>query len=294
MWINKSTMLAASVVLGGALVSGAAWLRRGELVVEAPLTQDERHRVVSPGSANARPTIDAALTGSVGHGFAFADFDDDGRLDVYVADPHRRLTRTQDCTVCHNVPEGFHPSRPQVRHRSASSLGNVTLRPWRDDYRVDQGDVLRFRLKLAGRDPEAAEHVVGPGGQISKLWSLGIDMNVRGMTSQEIKRQVVQELRRHLTDLELQLVKVDGGRLVAVKPEDCPVVDVAIAGFSSRVVVSVGGEGSVIDGVDGRAQASTGASIDQRLRGQEERLKALEAKLDRVLEAIEKQAARTR
>lgn len=377
MWIGKTTVTAIVVTVGGALASGTAWLARDERAGQRGSTMPAK---VAREGAPAGPTDVLAANSNAaaanGSGIALLDYDGDGRLDLYVAHHDRFFSDLQDCRLCHTQTpmwDQWSKSLPKSPPAFSDWLfpgGGVraqsSLEKAYAAYRVDAGDALRLRLSLADRRPEVAEHVVSPQGEIDKVWSRGVTVKVSGLTAREIKRRIIQALRQDASDLELQLVKVEEGRPVAVNPDECPAVDVEIIGYNSnvfRVEGAVGhpgtfpvtGNETMLDALnyagaadalqlragvnvtlyrksegggiarrvdveriragdpesnltiqagdkivvslpnqppathEARVQAPVDAGIDQRLRAQEDRLKTLETKLDRVLEAIERQ-----
>jgi hypothetical protein len=288
MSISKATIMAAAVTLGGALASGAAWMSKGERSAKAtPPIQVTAAAPQATAPGPAQEVLNRRHSGPIAHGWVHADLDNDGVLDLFFSGPGGDYTALQDCRSCHASPVPALTLRTQTRHAATDKAQQASPFRFHDvvvdpetiatDRRTESGDMLRLRLKLGNREPEVSEHVVGPLGEISLASPLGLTFRVRGLTAREAKRQIIQELRRNLnlSDLDLSLVKVEDGRAVAVDPGESPAVEVEI--------VPAGG-------VSERSEVS----IDQRLRRQEERLQSLESKLDRVLEAIEKQAARTR
>jgi polysaccharide export outer membrane protein len=90
--------------------------------------------------------------------------------------------------------------------------------------------------------PIGGERLVRPDGTIS-LGYYG-ELYVSGLTTQQIKEKVVVYLRKHLTDQELGLARVEKGRQIEVKPGDSTRVFVDISSYNSKVYYVQGEVGS--------------------------------------------------
>jgi polysaccharide biosynthesis/export protein len=102
------------------------------------------------------------------------------------------------------------------------------------DYVVEPPDVLLIEVAEPLPDqPIKGERLVRPDGTISLGW-YG-DVQVSGLTIAQIKEVVIAQLRKHLSDKELGLVKQDGDRLIPVEPKDSSRVFVDVSSYNSKV-----------------------------------------------------------
>jgi polysaccharide biosynthesis/export protein len=102
------------------------------------------------------------------------------------------------------------------------------------DYIVEPPDILLVEvLEALPGQPIKGERLVRPDGTISLAW-YG-DIQVSGLTIIQIKEAIVAQLRKHLGDKALGLVRQDGDRLIPVEPRDSSRVFVDVSSYNSKV-----------------------------------------------------------
>ena len=111
------------------------------------------------------------------------------------------------------------------------------------EYVVEPPDILLVEVyeALPGQ-PIKGERLVRPDGTISLGW-YG-DIQVSGLTIEQIKEAVIAQLRKHLGDKALGLVRQDGDRLIPVEPRDSSRVFVDVSSYNSKVYYVQGEVGS--------------------------------------------------
>jgi polysaccharide export outer membrane protein len=102
------------------------------------------------------------------------------------------------------------------------------------EYVVEPPDILVVEVVEAlPAQPIKGERLVRPDGTISLGW-YG-DIQVSGLTITQIKEAVIAQLRKHLGEKALGLVRQDGDRLIPVEPKDSSRVFVDVSAYNSKV-----------------------------------------------------------
>jgi polysaccharide export outer membrane protein len=110
----------------------------------------------------------------------------------------------------------------------------TTPRNPKSDYRVEPPDLLMVQTRegLPGR-PISGDRMVRPDGMVS-LGYYG-QVNVAGLTLDEVKAKIISRLRKHLTDEQLGLVRRDAdGTLHRIPPAESDRVSVVVSTSNSK------------------------------------------------------------